>query len=54
MTELLSDEVMRTNNYLQAPYYFFKKLREMNNSLHLNDSQFRAALAGDQAAVAMK
>lgn len=55
MTELLSDEVMRSNNYNQAPYNFFKKLREMNISLHLNDSQFHAALAGDQsAAIAMK
>lgn len=55
MTELLNDEVMKNNNYLQAPYYFFRKLREMNESQHLNDSQFHAALAGEQSnAVAMK
>lgn len=56
MTEILGqDEVMRTNNFNQAPYYFFKKLREMNNTLHLSDSQFQAAMAGGQSnAVAMK
>ena len=50
LTWLLSDEIMAKHNLPQTPYYLFKKLRELNGSLHLNDSQFHAALAGNQPA----
>lgn len=49
LTWLLSDPIMSKHNLTQTPYYLFKTLRELNSSLHLNDSQFRAALAGDQS-----
>jgi hypothetical protein len=41
---------MAKHNLPQTPYYLFKALRDLNGSLHLNDSQFHAALAGDQPA----
>jgi hypothetical protein len=47
MSWLLKDEVIAKHNMSQVPYYFFQKLRELNSSLHLSDSQFRAAMAGD-------
>ena len=46
LTWLLNDEVVTQHNMSQVPYYFFKKLRELNSSMHLSDSQFRAAMAG--------
>lgn len=49
LTWLLKDKVVGQHNMSQVPYYFFKKLREMNSSLHLTDSEFRAAMAGDQS-----
>ena len=49
LTWLLSDPIMAKHNLTQTPYYLFKKLRELNGSQHLNDSQFHAALAGDRA-----
>jgi hypothetical protein len=50
LTWLLSDPIMAKRNLTQTPYYLFKTLRELNGSLHLSDSQFHAALAGDQTA----
>jgi hypothetical protein len=47
LTWLLNDMVVARHSMSQVPYYFFKKLRELNSSLHLSDSQFRAAMAGD-------
>jgi xanthine/CO dehydrogenase XdhC/CoxF family maturation factor len=47
MTWLLNDTVVAQHNMSQVPYYFFRKLRDLNPALHLNDSQFRAAMAGD-------
>jgi hypothetical protein len=48
LTWLLNDKVVAQHNMSQVPYYFFKKLRELNSSLHLSDSEFRAAMAGEQ------
>jgi hypothetical protein len=50
LTWLLNDPVVAKHNLTQTPYYLFKTLRELNSSLHLNDSRFHAALAGDQTA----
>ncbi len=50
LTWLLSDPIMAQHNLTQTPYYLFKTLRELNGPLHLSDSQFHRALAGDQAA----
>jgi hypothetical protein len=50
LTWLLSDPIIAKHNLTQTPYYLFKTLRELNGSLHLSDSQFHAALAGDQSA----
>jgi hypothetical protein len=50
LTWLLSDPIMTKHNLTQTPYYLFKALRQLNSSLHLNDRQFHAALAGDQSA----
>lgn len=47
LTWLLSDPVMSKHNLPQTPYYFFKALRQLNNSLHLSDNEFHEALAGD-------
>jgi hypothetical protein len=47
LTWLMSDPIMSKHNLTQTPYYLFKTLRQLNSSLHLNDSKFRAALAGD-------
>jgi hypothetical protein len=41
---------MTKHNMTQTPYYLFKTLRELNGSLHLNDNEFHAALAGRQSA----
>jgi hypothetical protein len=49
LTWLLNDKVVAQHNMSQVPYYFFRKLRELNSSLHLTDSEFRAAMAGDQS-----
>jgi hypothetical protein len=49
MTWLLNDNLVAEHNMSQVPYYFFRKLRELNSSLHLSDSAFRAAMAGDQS-----
>jgi hypothetical protein len=49
LTWLLSDPIVAKHNLTQTPYYLFKTLRELNSSLHLNDRQFHAALAGDQS-----
>jgi len=46
----LDDPIMTKHNLTQTPYYLFKTLRQLNSSLHLNDSTFHAALAGDQSA----
>jgi len=46
----LDDPIMTKHNMTQTPYYLFKTLRQLNSSLHLNDSQFQAALAGEQSA----
>jgi hypothetical protein len=51
LTWLLSDPVMSKHNLPQTPYYLFKALRQLNNSLHLSDNEFREALAGDLPAV---
>jgi hypothetical protein len=51
LTWSLSDPIMTKHNMTQTPYYLFKTLRQLNSSLNLNDSQFHAALAGDQSAV---
>jgi len=53
LTWLLSDTIMMKHNLTQTPYYLFKALRELNSPLHLDDSKFRAALAGDHAAPLM-
>jgi hypothetical protein len=53
LTWLLSDPIMTRHNLTQTPYYLFKTLRQLNSSLHLGDSQFHAALAGDQSAAVM-
>jgi hypothetical protein len=50
LTWSLSDPIMTKHNMTQTPYYLFKTLRQLNGSLHLNDNEFRAALAGDQTA----
>jgi hypothetical protein len=50
LTWLLSDPIMSKHNLSQTPYYLIKALRQLNNSLHLNDSKFHLALAGDQSA----
>jgi hypothetical protein len=50
LTWLLSDPVMSKHNLPQTPYYLFKALRQLNNSLHLSDNEFHAALAGDLSA----
>lgn len=50
LTWLLSDPIMARHNLTQTPYYLFKTLRELNAPLHLSDSQFHAALAGEQTA----
>lgn len=49
LTWLLNDKVVAQHNMSQVPYYFFQKLRELNSSLHLSDSEFRAAMAGEQS-----
>ena len=49
LTWLLDDPIMTKHNLTQTPYYLFKTLREMNSPLHLNDSKFHMALAGDQS-----
>ena len=49
MTWLLNDKVAAEHNMSQVPYYFFQKLRELNSSLHLSDSEFRVAMAGKQS-----
>jgi hypothetical protein len=54
LTWLLTDPIMSKHNLPQTPYYFFKTLRQLNPSLHLSDSQFHAALAGDLPAVASR
>jgi len=46
----LDDPIMTKHNMTQTPYYLFKTLRDLNGPLHLNDSVFPAALAGDQSA----
>ncbi|HEY7402060.1 MAG TPA: hypothetical protein VIB39_00935 [Candidatus Angelobacter sp.] len=50
LTWLLSDPIMAKHNLTQTPYYLFKTLHELNAPLHLSDSQFHAALAGEQSA----
>jgi hypothetical protein len=50
LTWLLNDPIMTKHNLTQTPYYFFRTLRELNSSLHLNDSEFQGALAGDSSA----
>lgn len=50
LTWLLTDPIIAKHNLTQTPYYLFKTLRELNPSLHLSDSQFHAALAGDRSA----
>jgi hypothetical protein len=50
LTWLLSDPIMSKHNLTQTPYYLFKTLRELNSSLHLNDGEFHAAVAGDPSA----
>lgn len=50
LTWLMSDPIMTKHNLTQTPYYLFKTLRQLNNSLHLNDNMFHAALASDQSA----
>jgi len=50
LTWMLNDPIMTKHNLTQTPYYLFKTLREMNAPLHLNDRQFRLALAGDESA----
>jgi hypothetical protein len=49
LTWLLTDPIMAKHNLTQTPYYLFKTLRQLNSSLHLSDSQFHAALAGDRS-----
>jgi len=48
LTWLMSDPIMTKHNLTQTPYYLFKTLRQLNNSQHLNDNMFHAALAFDQ------
>jgi hypothetical protein len=50
LTWLLNDPIMTKHNLTQTPYYFFKTLRQLNSSLHLDDSKFHLALAADQSA----
>jgi hypothetical protein len=50
LTWLLNDPIVAKHNLTQTPYYLFKTLRELNSSLHLSDSKFHAALAGDPSA----
>jgi hypothetical protein len=50
LTWLVDDPIMSKHNLPQTPYYLFKTLRELNGSLHLNDSQFHAALSGERSA----
>jgi hypothetical protein len=50
LTWLLHDPIMSKHNLPQTPYYLFKTLRQLNDSLHLNDSRFHAAMAGHQSA----
>lgn len=50
LTWRLSDQIMSKHNLTQTPYYLFKTLRELNSSLHLDDTKFYAALAGDDSA----
>ena len=50
LTWLMSDPIMTKHNLTQTPYYLFKTLRQLNNSLHLNDNMFHTALAGDRSA----
>jgi hypothetical protein len=50
LTWLMSDPIMTKHNLTQTPYYLFKTLRQLNNSLHLNDHMFHTALAGEQSA----
>jgi hypothetical protein len=50
LTWTLNDPIMTKHNLTQTPYYLFRTLRELNAPLHLNDRQFRLALAGDQSA----
>jgi hypothetical protein len=50
LTWLVDDPIMAKHNLTQTPYYLFKTLRKLNSSLHLSDSQFHAALAGDRSA----
>jgi hypothetical protein len=47
LTWLLSDPIMAKHNLPQTPYYLFKTLRQLNNSLHLSDNEFHEAMAGD-------
>ena len=49
LTWLLNDPIVAKHNLTQTPYYLFKTLRELNNSSHLSDSQFHAALSGSQS-----
>ena len=51
LTWLLSDPIMTKHNLTQTPYYLFKTLRQLNNSLHLDDRRYHAALAGDPSAM---
>lgn len=46
----LHDPIMTKHNMTQTPYYLFKMLREKNESLHLDDTKFHLALAGEQTA----
>jgi hypothetical protein len=50
LTWRLDDQIMSKHNLTQTPYFLFKTLREMNNSLHLNDANFHLAFAGEQPA----
>lgn len=50
LTWLLGDPIVAKHNLPQTPYYLFKTLRQLNSSLHLSDSQFQAALAGNHSA----
>jgi hypothetical protein len=45
----LKDPIMTKHNLTQTPYYLFKTLRQMNDSLHLDDARFQKALAGEQS-----
>jgi hypothetical protein len=50
LTWLMSDPIMTKHNLTQTPYYLFRTLRQLNGSLHLDDTKFHAALAGEQSA----